>query len=170
MRSTDAGTSRSSLVARASRLITQLKSKPGAITERHTKKRKRTKLSSYSREFTRNLIVIDFQGFAPPQNRTLYDFDKVYEGTVTLNCSMSEDEVRTEIVSLVKCKKSDLHEFDDLEENDFQFVKCANRRIRVPDGVINCDGNGVKTLYRSGSIYIRFTRSFSIVTKVLYIE
>ncbi len=55
------------------------------------------------------------------------------------------------------------HSFDDLGDNDFQFVKCVNRRVRTPDGVFTCDGDGIKTVYRSGCVYVRFTRSFSIL-------
>ncbi len=55
------------------------------------------------------------------------------------------------------------HSFDDLGENDFQFVKCVNRRVRTPDGVFTCDGDGIKTVYRSGCVYVRFTHSFSIL-------
>ena len=69
--------------------------------------------------------------------------------------------MRSEIVSLVKLKKSMFHAFEELKEKDIQFVKCANRRVRIPDGVVVCDGDGIKTLYRSGSLYVRFTRSFS---------
>ncbi len=123
----------------ASRLITQLRSEPAAVNERHTKKRKRpnvAKPTSWTRKYQKNLVVIDFQGSDVSGYCTLRDYHKVYEGTIMLNSGMSEDDVRSQIVSLVKCKKSMFHSFHDLDENDFQFVKCVNRRVRAPDGVM----------------------------------
>ncbi len=163
------GASTSNLVSKASRLITQLRSEPAAVTERHTKKRKRSKATGWSRDFQKNLVVIDFQGSDVSQYSTLRDYNKVYEGTIMLNSGMSEDDVRSEIVSLVKCKKSMFHSFIDLDGNDFQFVKCLNRRVRTPDGVFTCDGDGIKTVYRSGCVYVRFTRSFSTVYAMIII-
>ena len=151
----------SSLLAKASRLISQLKSEPCALTERHTKKRKRGKMMKWSRDFQKNLVVIDFQGLHPSQYRTLRDYEKVYEGALTLTAEMSEEEVKREIVRLVKMKKSTFHSFDELVVDDIEFVKCVNRRIRIPDGSVNYDGEGIKSLYRSGAIYVRLKRSCS---------
>ena len=44
--------------------------------------------------------------------------------------------MRSEIVSLVMCKKNLFHSFEDLSEDDLQFVKCANRWVCVPDGAV----------------------------------
>lgn len=155
-----------SLLARCGQMITDLKADPLSFTERHTKGKKRKRgTSSWSRQFQRNLVVIDFQGHDQDIQPycSLRDYEKVYEGAIILYGSMTEDDVRREIVSLVRCKKSLFHSFDDLNEQDIEFVKCANRRVRVPDGNVVCDGNGIKNRYRSGAVYVRLTRSFEKV-------
>ena len=38
---------------------------------------------------------------------------------------------------------------------DFDFVRCANRKIRAIDGDAPFDGAGISQVYGSGSIYIR---------------
>ena len=35
---------------------------------------------------------------------------------------------------------------------DFEFIKCANRRVPVPDGNISFDGETLKSLYKGGSV------------------
>ncbi len=58
---------------------------------------------------------------------------------------MAEEDVRHEIVSLLRCKKSIFHTFDSLTKDDFEY-----KRIRVPDGNVD----GIKILYRSGAVYM----------------
>lgn len=151
-----------SLMAKAQRMIGELKSDPLMLTERHKKRRKQTRLSNtWSREFQKNLVVIDYQGSNP--SPVLHDYDKVYEGPVTFFSGMSEEDVREAIASLVKRKKSITHTFIGLGGKDFEFVKCANRHVRVLDGEVTYDGNGIKNMYRSGSVYVRLTHYFSTV-------
>ncbi len=50
-------------------------------------------------------MVIDFQGSNVSEYCTLHDYHKLYEGIIMLKSGMSEDDVRSEIVSLIKCKK-----------------------------------------------------------------
>lgn len=158
-----------STISKASKLMEEIKSNPLARTERHSRKRKKGVLS---RQFQKNLVVIDFQDTELPDDYfTLRDHDKVFEGPISLNTSMAEDDVRREIVSLVQCKKTTLYTFDQMTEDDIQFVKCANRRIRVPDGNAVYDADGIKALYRSGAIYVRLTRSFlKVGMHVLYVQ
>ena len=73
---------------------------------------------------------------------------------------MSEDCVREKISSLLKRKKSDINDFSQVSTNDFQSVRCVNRRIRVPDGEATYDYDGLRELYRTGSIYVRLVKSF----------
>lgn len=151
-----------SSISRASKLLENIKSNPKSI-ERHSKKRKK---GDSSRQFQKNLVVIDFQDTELPDDVcTLHDYDKIFDGLMTLNSSMTENDIRGVVVSLLRSKKTVLHTFDQLMEDDFQFVKCTNRRIRVPDGDPVCDADGIKSLYRSGSVYVRLTRSFSQVLR-----
>lgn len=75
--------------------------------------------------------------------------------------------IRDEISSLIREKESDLYVFSNIDTNDFQFIKCVNRRLRVPDGKPVYDGEGLKSVYRSGSIYVRLTKPFD---KVYYVN
>lgn len=151
-----------STISKATRLLENIKSNPKRV-ERYCKK-KRKRAGDLSRQFQKNLVVIDFQDTDLPDGLcTLRDYDKIYDGLMTLNTQMTEDDVRCEIVSLLRSKKKSYYKFEQLTEEDIQFVKCANRRVRVPDGDPICDANGIKSLYRSGSVYVRLTRSFSVV-------
>ncbi len=37
------------------------------------------------------------------------------------------------------------------------IIKCVNRRVRAPDGVFSCDGDGIKT---SGCVYVSLLLHF----------
>ena len=140
-----------------------------SIAERHSRRRNRpgsVQSRTCSRDYQRNLVVVDYPCSSPP---SVHDYDKVFDGPFHFSSSMSEDEVRHEIVSLVRQKKSMFHNFDDLNEDDFVFVKCANRRVRIPDGEVMYSGESLKNIYKSGSVYVRLTRSFSKL-KVSYYE
>lgn len=153
-------TTSKSLITRASRLIRELHSDPLSVTERHTRrKRPHTKIKN-AREYQRNLVVIDYVE-NPPSVQVLRDYDRVYDGPLRFTSCMSEDEIREEIASLLSMKKDSFHNFEWLCCEDFQFVKCANRRVRVPDGGSDFNGETLKTMFKSGSIYVRLTRSFS---------
>ena len=68
---------------------------------------------------------------------------------------MPEDDVRAEIVRLVRLKTIPTNTLNEILPESFDFVKVYNRRVRPVDGDIPCDGNGLSHIYRSGSIYVR---------------
>jgi hypothetical protein len=147
------------VLARADRLLTQLRKKPASLSEKHV--RRRRKHTGKSREYQRNLVVIDYPGKKPPAVQVLHDYDKVYEGSLSFTSAMSEDSIREEIAQLIQEKISDLYDFTSVEPNDFEFVKCVNKRVRAPDGKACYDGDGIRDLYRCANIYVRLTKSFS---------
>lgn len=63
------------------------------------------------------------------------EYQKLYDGCMHYHSEMSEDEIRQEIVRLVRKKQSDTHSLDCLMAEDFDFVKCANCKVRM----IDCD-------------------------------
>ena len=83
-----------------------------------------------------------------------HEHDKVCDGTVLNSASITE-EVQREITEALKKKDSAVFNFCEVKGNDFEFVKCANRKIRVIDGDHSYDGKVVKQLY-GGSIYVCF--------------
>ena len=147
------------VLARADRLLVQLRSKPGSLTDKHVRRR-RHKHSGKTREYQRNLIVLDYPGKKPPAVQVLHDYDKVYEGSLSFTSAMKEYSIREEIAQLVQEKTSDLYDFTSIEATDFEFVKCVNRRVRVPDGKACYDGDGIRDLYRCANIYVRLSKSF----------
>lgn len=44
---------------------------------------------------------------------------------------------------------------EEVGSSDFEFVKCANRRVKGVDGDAVFDGNGIKELYKSGAVYVQ---------------
>ena len=105
--------------------------------------------------------MIDYPGRSPPAVQVLHDYDKVYEGTLSFNSNMTENDIREEIAGLIQQKENTFLDFSKIEPEDFVFVKCVNRRVRVPDGKAVYDGNGIKELYRSANIYVRLSKSFN---------
>ena len=97
--------------------------------------RKRRKYSGKCRQYQRNIIVVDYPGPKRPAVQVLHDYDKVYEGTLRFDSKMSEDDIRYEICQMVKLKKSMFFDFTEITSDDFVFVKCTNRRLRIPDGI-----------------------------------
>ena len=86
--------------------------------------------------------------------QVMHDYDKVYEGTLSFNTSMTEACIRERISSLIQQKESGIYDFSGVIPQDFESVKCVNSRIRLPDGNATYSGEGLK------DIYIRLTCSF----------
>ncbi len=156
--------SHEAVLTKAQRMLTQLRSNP---VDFHAPKRKRHRKSGAVgkkvKDFQRNVIVIDYQGAKPPAVHILHEYDKVYQGVLLFNNSMSEDNIRAEICMLIQQEPSDIYDFSALDPSDFEFVKCVNKRVRTLGGNGVYDGDGLRELYRSGGIYVRLTKSFNKV-------
>lgn len=109
------------------------------------------------KEVQKSLIMVEFQGsnISAAVLVSLKEYQKIYDGSIRFLVDMSEDEVRDEIVRLVQKKESETHDFNCLMPNDFDFVRCVNRQVKVIDGDSPFDGNGLCQVYKNGSIYIR---------------
>ena len=130
--------------------------KTAALSEKRV--RRRRKHTGKCREYQRNLVVIDHPGTKPPAVQVLHDYDKVYEGSLSFTSAMSEDSIRED--SPTNARESDFYDFTSVEPDDFEFVKCVNKRVRVPDGKACYDGDGIRDLYHCANIYVRLTKSF----------
>ena len=97
------------------------------------------------KEVQKGLVLIDFQGDHPSELMPFRDYEKLYDGFIRYRSDniMREDEIRDEIARLLRGKQSDTHKLDLLTPEDFDFVRCANRRIRVIDGDNLFDGSGI---------------------------
>lgn len=141
-----------SLLSRAERLCKQIR--PGKSIHNRRKSFKPYK-RAVGKEVQKNLVVIDFQGDNPSEVVPLREYEKLYDGCMRYRSDMSETEIREEIVRLVRQKESDTHTLDCLMPEDFNFVRCANRRVRIIDGDTPFDGSGIAQVYKNGAIYVR---------------
>ena len=64
---------------------------------------------------------------------------------------MKELEIREEICRLVSIKGSTTYSLDSLSPSDFDFVRCANRRVRAIDG--DTKFGGLPSV-QNGAIYV----------------
>ena len=78
--------------------------------------------------------MLDYPGEKPPAIHVLHNYDEVYKGSLSFTSAMNEYSIREEIAQLVQEKTSNLYDFTSIEATDFEFVKCVNRHVRVPDG------------------------------------
>lgn len=148
--------SQESFSKRAERLCGKFLS--GTITQNSDRRRKRRTTVSGCRvkEWTKNIVLIDYQGQKENDVLPLYDYHKIFDGLISLNSEMSEEDVRQEIVRIVQLKSIPTHHLERLTTDSFSFVKVVNRKVRAVDGDISCgDGKGITRIYKSGSIYIR---------------
>ena len=99
--------------------------------------------------------MIDFQGENLAEVAPFQEYQKLYDGCMRYHSDMSEDEIRQEIVRLVRKKQTDTHSLHCLMPEDFDFVRCANRRVRVIDSDTPFDGSGISHVYKNGAIYVR---------------
>ena len=107
------------------------------------------------KEVQKWLVLVDYQGDSPGEVVAFLEYQKLYDGSIRYRMDMSEDEVRQEIVRLLRQKESVTHSLQLVMPNDFHFVRCANKKVRAIDGDSPFDGAGISQVYSSGAIYIR---------------
>ena len=144
-------TSSDSFADRAQKLCSNVLSR----VSREPRRRKRSTPTHRVKEWTKNVVLIDYQSAKKHLPQPLYDYQKLFDGPIRLLSDMIEDDVRDEICRLVRLKNIPTHALGEIVPESFEFVKVYNRRVRQVDGDIPCDGNGLSHIYRSGSIYVR---------------
>ena len=107
------------------------------------------------KEVQKGLVLISFQGDNPSEVMPLREYEKLYDGCIRYRSDMREEEIRDEITRLLRLKECDTHHLDLLAPGDFDFVRCANRRVKVIDGDTPFDGSGISQVYKNGAIYVR---------------
>ena len=118
------------------------------------------------KEIQKGLVLIDFQGDHSADVVPLREYEKLYDGCIRYRSDMKEDEIRDEITRLLRQKKSDTHNLDLLTPEDFDFVPCANRRVRVIDGDTPFDSSGIAQVYKNGAVYVRLNNNLLEVIPV----
>ena len=154
--------SQESLIEKATRLCHDLRSDLSKVYSRHSKssrKRKREKISL--KEYQKNLVLVDFPGPDPNDVMSLREYDKVFDGALCFSSFMDEDDIRDEIIKILRQKSSITHDLSRIQADDFTFVKCANRKVRVPDGGGPFDSKRICRTYSHGAIYVRLNKDMS---------
>ena len=103
---------------RSGQLCSRILGSSSSLHDRMRSVRKRRKLSQPSnphkvKEFTRNLVMIDFQG---QESCPLHDYQKIFDGLIRIG---------EEIVRLVKLKNLCTHRLELLTQECFSFVKVS---------------------------------------------
>ena len=157
-----------SIVAGVSRLVNNLQSNTVTMIDRRKKNGHGIKKFKQVLEhkFRKKLILLDYQG-ASDEIETFSESDKLYDGTVEISTIMPEERVRNEIGNCLQRKENMMYNLSVIKDNDFEFVKCSNRKIRIPDGDHQYNGRIVKQIY-SGAIYIRLTSCLPVQKVIVY--
>jgi len=148
----ETSTSSESLLERASTLCKQLRGKTihnrrsGAKPYQH---------APIAKESQKGLLLFDFQGNKPSGVLLLHECEKLYDGTMRYRSDMTEAEIREEITRLIRQKECQTHDLGCLMPFDFNFVRCANCRVKSVDGDAPFDANGIGQVYKNGAIYVR---------------
>ena len=146
-----------SLVERASRLCKELRSDPAKVLSKHSKGGKKRKRESI-KEYQKNLVVIDYPGRNPCDVTPLREYDKLLDGSIRFSSNMDEEGIREEIARILREKSSCTHDLSGIKINHFIFVRCANKKVRVPDGDSPFDSKGICQTYTHGAIYVRLNK------------
>ena len=71
---------------------------------------------------------------------------------------MDEEDIREEIARILRDKASCTHDLSGIKMNDFILARCANKKVRVPDGDSPFDSKGICQTYTHGAIYVRLNK------------
>ena len=145
------------LIARATQLCKDLRSDPCKVLAKHSKGSRKRKRECV-KEHQKNLVLIDYPGPNPCDITPLREYEKVFDGSIRFSSSMDEEEIREEIAKVLRDKTSVTHDLSGIEGNDFIFVKCSNRKVRVPDGNLPFDTKGICHTYPHGAVYVRLNK------------
>ena len=88
---------------------------------------RRTESTKPKAKYTKNLVLIDFQGQEAGHECPLYDYQKVFDGLFQFSSHHSEKDIREEIVRLVQLKETQTHRLELLHCDSFSFVKVRFR-------------------------------------------
>ena len=100
-----------SLLARADSLCKHLRA--GKMMNMHANTRQKARKGPkypYERarkEIHKCLVAISFQGDKPHELLALHEWEKIFDGNIKYYSDQSEDEIRNEIVRLLRLKKSE---------------------------------------------------------------
>lgn len=114
------------------------------------------------KEEQRRLVALDYPGSEVPDVCQYKDELVVFDGLIHFFSNDSGEAVRDKIAAKLQQKKPSFVDLKTCGPDDFDFVKVANKRIRLPDGNEEFDSRTISGIYKQGAIYVRLNRSFTI--------
>ena len=158
----------SNLLARCDDLLQKLRSDPSNSLARRLKRVKKRAPRSGSKRVrnedpvTKRLVVLNFPGNEVEEIMPVFENDVLVDGFFTVEHFDDECDVRGAIVELVKKKQRDNHDFRGVTADDMEFVRVVNKKVRVPDGEVSYDAQGLCKVYPHGAVYVRLTKDFEV--------
>ena len=149
--------SRSTILTNVDKLCDKLVSDTLPLQSRRNSSvfnRRKKSYKELDHKIRKKLIVLYYEDDDSQGVTVVHEYDKLFDGTIVISNAMNEEDVRKEILDALKKKESRLYNFCQLKTEDFNFVKCINKKARLFDGDNEFNGKGLKQLY-SGSIYVR---------------
>lgn len=145
-----------------------MRSDPSKVLTKHTKGGRKRKRECV-KEHQKNLILVDYPGPNPHDVTPLREYEKVFDGSIRFSSNMDEDDIREEIARILREKSSVTHDLTSIQSDGFTFVRCANKKVSIPDGDTPFDCKGICHTYPHGAIYVRLNKPMW-KGKVLYIK
>ena len=115
-----------------------------------------------AKEEQRRLVALDDPGPDAPDIAQFKDDMLVFDDLIRFLSSDTEQSLRSKIAAKLRQKKVSFVDLLSYQSEDFDFVKVANKRIRLPDGNDEFDSRTISGIYKQGAIYVRLNRSFSV--------
>lgn len=110
----------------------------------------------------KRVVVLDHKEDCP-EVYSLADAMVLIDGNIHYQGN-DEIHIREKIKDLMKGKGM----LQDITADDFHFVCVCNNKIRKPNGNIQFDALGVNTVYPTGAIYARLSKSVNLVFMVFF--
>lgn len=117
--------------------------------------------------FRKHLHVFEYMGKDSPRSFTRSDRKILLSGIMEpISTGADENDVREEILAVIK--EADIPGFSLIisEATDFQFIQVSGKTASVPhvrEG-FTWTGDAVKSLAGQGAVYVRLTKDFSVVS------
>ena len=164
--------SSSNMLARCDELLTKLRSEDPSCSSGKIRKLKRLKnhparqsvLSKRKRNVpsTKRVVVLNYAGATKDEVIPLRDSDIIIDGYFSSDPFDDESDIRCQIKEMVKKKNRDDFDFTTISSLDMEFVRVANKKVRVPDGTVSFDASGIAKVYPHGAVYVRLTVDFEV--------
>ena len=105
----------------------------------------------------KNVTVFKYMGPNAPSEFARSDKFVIVTGMLEFDHSALEEEIREDLVDLIRASKSSGCDLSRCKAEDIEFVKCTGKVCRIPDTTsqFSWNGNAIKHLCGQGDLYVR---------------